>query len=125
MASPTQTVVGKGTSNPLIAEGLLKTLGSNVPIFINIRRLRWLRIEKNVGFQVQHKSSITHHAEGNSMASPTQTVAGKGTPNPLIAEGLLKILLELVPSSPLKSLTNSHLKNGRATKIPMFIFLMK
>jgi len=26
MASPTQTVVGKGTSNPLIAEGLLKIL---------------------------------------------------------------------------------------------------
>ena len=26
MASPTQTVVGKGTSNPLTAEGLLKIL---------------------------------------------------------------------------------------------------
>jgi len=26
------------------------------------------------------------------MASPTQTVVGKGTPNPLIAEDLLKIL---------------------------------
>ena len=34
MASPTETVVSKGTSNPLTAEGLLKTLGSNVPIFI-------------------------------------------------------------------------------------------
>ena len=30
------------------------------------------------------------------MASPTQTVVGKGTPNPLIAEGLLKILRDLV-----------------------------
>jgi len=30
------------------------------------------------------KSSITHHAEGNSMASPTQMIVGKGTPNPLI-----------------------------------------
>ena len=26
MASPIQTVIGKGTSNPLIAEGLLKIL---------------------------------------------------------------------------------------------------
>ena len=34
----------------------------------------------------------THHAEGNSMASPIQTVVGKGTSNPLITEGLLKIL---------------------------------
>ena len=50
MASPAQTVVGKGTSNPLTAEGLLKTLGSNVPVLINIRRLQWLRIEENVGF---------------------------------------------------------------------------
>jgi len=38
MASPTQTVVGKGTSNPLIAEDLLKilsgcssTLSSKIP----------------------------------------------------------------------------------------------
>jgi len=38
------------------------------------------------------KSSTTHHAEGNSVASPTQTVVGKGTPNPLIVEDLLKIL---------------------------------
>jgi len=51
------------------------------------------------------------------MASPTQTVAGKGTPNPLIAEGLLKILRDLVPaSSPPKSFANSHPQNGRATK---------
>ena len=31
------------------------------------------------------------------MASPTQTVDGKGLPNPLIAEDLLKILRELIP----------------------------
>ena len=34
------------------------------------------------------------------MASPTQTVIGKGSPNPLIAEGLLKILWDLVSSFP-------------------------
>jgi len=51
------------------------------------------------------------------MASPTQTVVGKDTPNPLIAEGLLKILGDLVPSSPI----NSYPQNGRATKIPGFI----
>ena len=50
------------------------------------------------------------------MASPTQTVVGKGTSNPLIAEGLLKILSGLVPLSPPKSLTNSHTQNGRSTK---------
>jgi len=79
------------------------------------------RIEENVSFYVQHKSSITHHAEENSMASPTQTVVGKDTPNPLIAEGLLKILRDLVPSSLPKSTTNSHPLNGRATKIHVFI----
>jgi len=40
------------------------------------------------------------------MASLTQTVVGKGIPNPLIAEDLLKILRNLVPYSPLKSLIN-------------------
>ena len=59
------------------------------------------------------------------MASPTQKVVGKGAPNPLIAEGLLKILVDLVPLSPPKSLTNSHPQNGRTTKIPVFISLMK
>jgi len=39
------------------------------------------------------------------MASLTQTVVGKGTSNPLIAEGLLKILSGLVPLFPPKSLT--------------------
>jgi len=59
------------------------------------------------------------------MASPTQTVVGKGIPNLLIAEGLLKILRDLVPSSPPKSLTNSLPRNGRTTKIHVFIFLTK
>ena len=59
------------------------------------------------------------------MASPTQTVVDNGTPNPLITEGLLKILMDLVLSSPPKSLTNSHLQNGRATKIPVLISPMK
>jgi len=36
------------------------------------------------------------------MASPTQTVVAKGIPNSLIAEGLLKILRDLVPSPPSK-----------------------
>ena len=31
------------------------------------------------------------------MASPTQTVVGKGIPNPLTAEDLIKILRELFP----------------------------
>jgi len=50
------------------------------------------------------------------MASPTQTVVGKGISNPLAAEGLLKILRDLFPfdSSP-KSLTNSRPWNGRTT----------
>jgi len=33
------------------------------------------------------------------MASPTQMVVGKGTPNLLITEDLLKILRDLIPSS--------------------------
>jgi len=50
------------------------------------------------------------------MASPTQTVVGKGISNPLTAEDLLKILRDLFPfnSSP-KSLTNSRPWNGRTT----------
>jgi len=51
------------------------------------------------------------------MASPTQTVVGKGISNPLTAEDLLKILKDLFPliSSP-KSLTNSCPWNGKTTQ---------
>jgi len=45
-------------------------------------------------------SSKTHHAKKNSMASSTQTVVGKGIPNLLIAEDLLKILRDLIPPIP-------------------------
>jgi len=47
------------------------------------------------------------------MANPTQMVVGKGK---LIAERLLKILRELIPPIPPKSLTNSPPSNGRPTK---------
>jgi len=50
------------------------------------------------------------------MASPTQMVVGKGISNPLIVEGLLKTLRDLIPPSPSKSLTNFHPWNGRITK---------
>jgi len=59
------------------------------------------------------------------MDSPTQTIVRKGIPNPLIAEGLLKILRDLVPSFPPKSLTNSLSRNGRTIKISVSIFLVK
>ena len=51
--------------------------------------------------------SIIHHAKGNNMASPTQTVVVKGKLNPLITENLLKILRDMIPTSPSKSHTNS------------------
>jgi len=54
------------------------------------------------------------------MASPTQKVVGKGIPNPLIAEGLLKILSDF-PFSPPNSLTNSRPWNGRTTNIHVSI----
>ena len=60
------------------------------------------KIEENIGFWAQRKSSTTHHTERNIMASPTQTVVGKGKTNLLIAEDLLKILRELVPHNPTK-----------------------
>jgi len=47
------------------------------------------------------------------MTSLTQTIVGKGKPNTLIAEGLLKILRDLIP---LIFLTNSRLWNGRTTQ---------
>jgi len=51
------------------------------------------------------------------MASPTQTVVGKGIPNLFTAEGLLKILRDLISfDSPPKSLTNACSWNGRITQ---------
>ena len=50
------------------------------------------------------------------MTSPTQTVVGKGIPNSLITEGLLKILRDLIPPSPPKFLTDSRPWNGGTTK---------
>jgi len=50
------------------------------------------------------------------MISPTQMVVGKGKPNLLIVEGVLKILWDLIPPSPSKSLTNSYLWNGKTTE---------
>ena len=38
-----------------------------------------------------------HRVEENSMTSLTQTVVGKDIPNLLIAEGLLKILRDMIP----------------------------
>jgi len=55
---------------------------------------------KKLALKPNRKSSITYRGKGNSMASPTQTVAGKGIPTSLIAEGLLKILRELNPPIP-------------------------
>jgi len=49
--------------------------------------------------------SPSHHAERNGMASPTQTVVGKGISNPLIAEDLLKILRNLFPFDSLSKIT--------------------
>jgi len=59
-----------------------------------------------LAFKPNKKFSTTHHAEENSKVSPTQTLVDKGVPNLLIAEGLLKILRDLIPPSPPKSLTN-------------------
>jgi len=76
-------------------------------------------------FKPNEKSSTTHHAEENSMASPTQTVVDKDISNPLIAEDLLKNLRDLIPPSPPKSLTNSHPWNGRTTIKHMTVFPVK
>ena len=50
------------------------------------------------------------------MPSLTQMVVGKGISNPLITEGLLKILRDLIPTFPPKSSINSLPWNGRTTK---------
>ena len=39
------------------------------------------------------------------MTSPTQTIVGKGIPNPLIAEDLLKILRGMFPVDSLSKIT--------------------
>ena len=54
---------------------------------------------------MQHKSSTTHHAEGNSMASLAQTVVGKDISNPLTAEDLLKILRDLFSFDSISKIT--------------------
>ena len=51
------------------------------------------------------------------MASLTQTVVGKGIPNLLTVESLLKILRDLIPfDSPPKPPTNFSSWNGKNTK---------
>jgi len=62
-------------------------------------------------------SPTTHHAEGNSMAGPTQTVVGKDIPYQLIPEDLLKFLTDLIPP---ESLTNSLPWNDRITNCIFF-----
>ena len=71
---------------------------------------------KKLAFKPNKNFSITHHAEENSMAILAQTVVGKGIPNLLIAEGLLKVLRDLIPTSLPKFLTNFLPWNGRTTK---------
>jgi len=50
------------------------------------------------------------------MASPTQTVVGKGTSNPLTAEGLLKFLSGLSSTLSSKIPYQFYTQNGRSTK---------
>jgi len=56
-----------------------------------------------LAFKSNGKSLTTHHAEGNSMTSPTQTVVGRDVPNQLIAKSLLKNLRRLGPTFPPKN----------------------
>jgi len=60
-----------------------------------------------LAFKSNTKSSTAHYAEGKSMASPTQMVVDKDKPKPLIAEVLLKILRNLIPTFSPKSPANS------------------
>jgi len=71
------------------------------------------------------KFSTTHHAEGNGMASPTQIVGGKGIPNSLIAENLLKILRDLIPSFPPKSFANFRPWKMVGLQKAVFIFSIR
>ena len=59
------------------------------------------------------------------MASPTQTIVGKGKPNLLIVKGLLKILRDLIPIFLPKFLTNFRPWNGETSKEVVIVFLAK
>jgi len=59
------------------------------------------------------------------MTSPTQTVVGKGIPNPLIVKGLLKILRDLISLFSLKFLTNSRAWNGETSKKVVIVSSVK
>ena len=63
-------------------KGHFEWYSNPTPTMAKDRGIYWL-FEPNL-------KSLTHHAEQNSLASSTQTVVGKGIPNPLIAEDLLK-----------------------------------
>jgi len=54
------------------------------------------------------------------MASPTQIVVGEGKPNPLLAEGLLKILRD-----PILPITIQHLQRLRIEEYISFYSLVK
>jgi len=58
------------------------------------------------------------------MAIPIQIVVGKDIPNLLIAEDLIKILRDLIPPFPPKSLSNSRSWNDKTTEA-VIIFLAK
>jgi len=49
-----------------------------------------------LAFKPNEKFSTTHYAEENSTANQTQMVVGKGIPNLLIVEDLLKNLRDLI-----------------------------
>ena len=71
----------RGVNTSLVPNRILEVICGTT-----IQCLQRLRIEgKKLAFKPNENSSITHHAKGNSMTSPTQTVVGKGKPNPLIA----------------------------------------
>jgi len=73
-----------------------------------------------LAFTPNEKSFTTHHAEENNMASPTQIVVGKGIPNMLIAEDLLKILRELTTIIFTKILYQFPSMDGRTINYILF-----
>jgi len=87
-----------------------------MPSIAKDREKRWLLSPMKI-------SSTIYHAEGNIMASPTQTVVGKSIPNLLIAEDLLKILRDLILLIPTRIPYQFSSWNGRTTIV--FIFLGK